>query len=165
MKVYILLLLNLFFASKIKQVEELPLLKPTTNFKFEILDCISMNDIDCPDPIILLRIRKKTEKNTVGDKIEQDELAISLAEKKDLQYYIMGEDKYWGYFEYNKRIVLVLGNNVEYFFTKTKTNRRFDFALSRPLKYQNDPPVSLHLSGCIYNFINGKFILFSNGMF
>ncbi len=153
---------SLFFGADIKQTTQLPLLTYKENFKPEILNRL-FKKWNNPSDVIMLRIHREDGQN--NSKGENYELRLTWLHLKTFAFVHFVDDKYFGYFEYKGRTVLVYGDDGPgFFFEKSNFKKQFDFIANKPYDYEHSPPVSVEGDVLIYNFSDGEYSAPTSGM-
>lgn len=166
MKIRLLTISTLCFFLNYKNSNEmkLPLLIPKNNFKPEILNRVYDSTYASSD-VIMLRIAKEDKTNNVAKGNVNLEFRVVMLEVGMFASFTLVKDKYFGYFEYKKHIVLVYGDeNTEKFFLKTGYRKTFSFLLVKINRNINKPPVSLEPNVLIYHYSDGVFSEVESGM-
>jgi hypothetical protein len=159
----IIFMCSLQFGSETKQVSNLALLAPNENFKVGIINCV-LDDSSDSSAVIMIRIQEKSRKNIREN--ESYEVRVTKLGMGDFSFFNFVNDKYFGYFEYKKHIVLVYGDNDNgFFFSKEKIRKRFNFLSIKKYDDKKHPPISIEPIVFIYNFSGGEFTPGDEGRF
>ena len=147
-KLFLILILNFLFVKNTVQSPDIFLVKPNESFKSNILDPAVKESL-YPTDIIMLEVEKIAQDSSCKA-CENYVLKVTSIGPNEFRFFSLHSDKYYGYFEYKDRIVLVYSEDVlPCFFSRSEENKHFDF-----LSYQhspNDPPISLE--PIVYTYI------------